>query len=706
MTQAITNKKPPYLLMYIVTLVYLVVTAFFEEGVAYFDPVYTTLMSSTEFYLTFSLCVVLFLTEIYIAKHYFGIRINWVFFSLVVLLFLTDVVAILSFPEWTVLTGVYHVTVSLRLRYITFWLAACMAFYVFFAIMPKSVRDVNDWNFYFIGGVFIAAVSCAYSYIHEWNTYVSFFGESVNFLNYDGPVSFTNNKNTFATLLLIGVFCSFYLFTKTRKIIYPIFGVIFSVNTIFTFGKTAILCIAIFLFVFVFLDYFATVKRHPIISTFLLVSFISLFCLPFLIKPLGLVSKNVFFERVDSYMKEIFDVQMPHSLLFVTSRADIWADLIEAVFSKPQFVVFGFGDWNFSWYFGFIRSTSYAYIESSHSGFLDVFSRLGLAGCLFYLALLIYFVVSLFKLPKKEWFLSCVSFSIFFCTLLHGFFEDTNYLNMQAKPMMLLFITYMPILTNANLLCKQKKSNSWEFQYSSGSHLQSNQKFSPVSILRTILFILLPVLSIVVGSSEFFSFWNGMPSIDNPLFQAQIIACFLFLPFGVYGAICQKRNGDKTRFEKCLAFTILGFIACFGLSFVFSNIAFFVSALVGELGILVFSFAGLSKEEKLSPFIAFVPFFFATFILIFSEKIIVHAYLSFGNTYQPYAIMCFAIFDFLIMCLLVLVIHQFSRSEDTISYKWMRIEEMYSFVCYRFSVKREIHLMRSIQKKPILRCQV
>jgi hypothetical protein len=699
------NKKPPYLLMYIVTLVFLVVTAFFEEGVAYFDPVYTTLMSSTEFYLTFSLCLVLFLTVIYIAKHYFGIKINWVFFSLVALLFMVDLVSILSFPEWTVLTGVYHVTVSLRLRYITFWLAACMAFYVFFAIMPKSVRNVNDWNFYFLGGIFITVVACVYSYIHEWNSYVSFFGESVNFLNYEGPVSFTNNKNTFATLLLIGTFCSFYLFAKTRKIIFPFLGLIFSVNTIFTFGKTAILCTAVFLIAFVFLDYLVSVKRHPIIRTFLLVLFISCLLFPLLVKPLGLVSKNVFFSRMDSYLKEIIDVQMPHSLLFITSRVDIWTDLLDVLFSKPQFVLFGFGDWNFSWFLGFVRSGNYAYIESSHSGFLDVFSRLGLLGCIFYCGLLVYFIVLIFKSPKKDWFFSGVSFSIFICTLLHGFFEDTNYLNMQAKPMMLLFIAYMPILTNSFLLRRHRSVEPWEQQYSSGSGLRSDKQLSPLLAMEMVLFVFVPVFSTVIGCSEFFSFWNGAAVADRPLFQAQLIVCFLCLPLCVYAAFCQKRFGRKTRFITCLTFALSCFITFSGLSFLYSNLAFFIIVVFVELALLFYGFFGIPNAEILSFLPVFLPYCFVGSALTICNKTIVHFCLVFNGVYQPYAIMCLGILGFLIMVCLSLIIRQFRRSNDEMSRKWMMIEEIYCFTCYRYSVKREIRLMRTIQKKPVLRLQ-
>jgi hypothetical protein len=53
--------------------------AFFEEGVAFFDPVYTTIMSDLEYYL--SLIAVLLSVGIFLflAHRYYVIKINWVF---------------------------------------------------------------------------------------------------------------------------------------------------------------------------------------------------------------------------------------------------------------------------------------------------------------------------------------------------------------------------------------------------------------------------------------------------------------------------------------------------------------------------------------------------------------------------------------------------------------------------------------------------
>jgi hypothetical protein len=56
--------------------------AFFEEGVAFFDPVYTTIMSDLEYYLSL-IAVLLSVTCFLLLVHrYYTIKINWVFLSI------------------------------------------------------------------------------------------------------------------------------------------------------------------------------------------------------------------------------------------------------------------------------------------------------------------------------------------------------------------------------------------------------------------------------------------------------------------------------------------------------------------------------------------------------------------------------------------------------------------------------------------------
>jgi hypothetical protein len=702
MTQAIATKKPPYLLMYIVTLVYLVVTAFFEEGVAYFDPVYTTLMSSTEFYLTFSLCAVLFLTVIYIAKHYFGIRINWVFFSLVVLLFLIDVVAIVSFPEWTVLTGVYHVTSSLRLRYITFWLAACMAFYVFFAIMPKSVRDVNDWNFYFFGGIIIAFSACIYSYFFEWAKYKSFFDYSQVFQLYDAPTSFTNNRNTFGTLLLIGVFSSFYLFKQSNRKLFIFVGVFFFLNIILTMSKTSIFSAALFIAVFSVFYCISTFRVHFLLKLSILLLVVFCFAFPFLVKPLGLADKNPLLQKISAYIANFFN---PNFYFYKDSfdlRTDIWSSIFLRTFENPLRAFFGVGDWNFGWFLGFCTDGSHAYIESAHSGLFDVLGRNGLLGCAFYFALLGYFLYVYIK-TKGEKKTNFILLEILVFSLAHGFLEDTNVLNMQTKSMMLLFMSFMPLLTRYYL--KKENYCSWEKEYANSSAGSSKVNFGALQKSIVCLTVLLPFEAIIIGLSDYFYLWHGASTFGSIFFQIDIALLFIVFPFALFSLLSLKKCARNFYYYLILSSTCVWVFSCL-ISLLFAN-NFIFCLILTILGcvISIFSCVKLPKKDCCAFVKKFLLFASILIILVVTGKLVVNFALVSDEIYQPYAAMCLIILDFIVPFLIIVAspFHKLMLGEFDIY--WQHIEDIYRFAGYHYKVKSEIRLMKATQRKPVLRNQ-
>jgi hypothetical protein len=706
MTQEIATKKPPYLLMYIVTLVYLVVTAFFEEGVAYFDPVYTTLMSSTEFYLTFSLCVVLFLTVIYIAKHYFEIRINWIFLVLATLLFAIDAVGILSFKELSINSGVYHLTETIRLRFLIFWLACCMSFYVFFAIMPKSVDSLQKWNFYYLGGVIIAFSACVFSYIYEAKIYAVLFDPSKMLKAFVGPVSFTNNRNTYGTLLLIGVFCSFYLFSKTRRKYWYLIGVFFLINNIFTLSKGSVLCSVCFFILFNVIDFINNRKTLFPLRLLFLVFILAVFLFPFLIKPLGLDKYGGYLAKIDSYIYSTFNGENGLSIESFSSRAGVWSDICSFIFENKISAIFGIGDWNFSWYFGFVRSDGYPYIESAHSGFFDVLGRLGLLGCLLYVGLLVYFVVLYFVgLDKRKRSDLLVCLLIWAFSLLHGAFEDTNFLNMQTKDMMLLFMAYMPVLTYKNLHSNFKKEYEWENEYALCGYSCFSRTQIAVNWSRLFSILFVPFIGIVVGLSGYYSTWHGNLLFGNTFFQLQMIQLSLFLPIILF-LLSQGNRRHNVR-QRIIAFFLGGLwtISCIVLSlFIPNEVTFFAVFLTGILLVLIcYLLVGKPSFKRFC--LPYFSFLFIESVLVSINKCVVFYLLIPDGIYQPYAAMCLIINSFLFPFLIIISAPFRDAVLGSFGDRWRRIEDSYRFICYRYQVKYEIRLMKATEKKPVLRNQ-
>jgi hypothetical protein len=706
MTQAIENKKPPYLLMYIVTLVYLVVTAFFEEGVAYFDPVYTTLMSSTEFYLTFSICVVLFLSVVFISRRYFKIKVDIFFFSIFLLLFLIDVVAVFTFPEFIELTGVYCVSLELKFRFITFWLAACMAFYVFFAIMPKSVSNVNHWNLYFIGCLFIAFVSCVYSYIKEPLVYQSFFDKSVDFSKYTAPISFTNNRNTYGTLLMMGVFSAFYLSRQTRKPLYLLFGLFIYVNMLFTLSKTAIICTFFFMLAFVIESFVIAIRSRSILRCIICLASLLVFSFPFFVKTITGVTNNGLLVKLASYLSDLVNLENPNSFSSLEERADIWALILKLLFENPRFVLFGFGDWNFSWYLGFSRNTSFAYIESAHSGFFDVFGRLGVLGLLIYLTLIAYFIYALaknLKCGKKESFFSLF---LLLSTIAHGMFEDTNFLNMQAKDMMFLFMTFMPVLTNYQLAKDYRSDQNWAREYASSAKARPNSKrLTSLQTIQLSFSILVPIYAVVIGLSGFYATWNKIYLLNEIQFQMQFFLPFLLLPLICYSSAFHRAEGNDSKFRVFMSLGLSWLISCIVVSLIVQNFLVFLGLLLSGLAIVFLSFIGVKRDGFKKMFSCYFVFTLIEVLLVFSNKAVISWQLIPDGIYQPYALMCLILLDLFIPFLIIVASPLHSLLLDSFDCAWARIELTYRFLGYRQQAKFEIKLMKATQRKPILRYQ-
>jgi hypothetical protein len=705
MVKTITRSKSHYLLMMVITMIYLVVTAFFEEGVAYFDPIYTTLMSNAEFYLTFSLCVVLFTIVVFISKHYLFIKINWPFAFLAFFLFFIDLIAIFLFPEWTVFTGVYHLTVELRFRYLAFWIAACLAFYVFFAIMPKSVINVRAWNVYFLGGLFITLVACVYSYIKEFGTYASFFNTNISFRSYEGTVSFANNRNTFATLLLVGTICSCYLFSSNRNCLFLFFAFLFWINILFTLSRTSFVCESVFLFSFLIYDYVITVKSKPILKTFCVILFILFCCSPIVIIKTNIFPESFVSKILNAYFSRLFNFSDPRSLESLDARTSVWS--LELSLCSESFlrVLFGMGDWNFSWFLGFARSGSYQYIESSHSGFIDVFCRLGLLGSLVYIGLFVYFFLLILQNIKRKAGKNFLQIIILITVFLHGFFEDTNLLNMQAKDMMFLFLVFMPVLTNFALSKEQIKQSNWEFEYSSANKNTQKIAFSPLDWMRFSYFLTASLVFIVVGLSKFYAVWQNFIIVDTLPFQLNVSLIIIFIPPIVFLSCCKKEKKEICRFF-ILAILGLAFSSsCFICAFYSNSYVSFIILLIAGFGIVLFGSAGLGKAWLSRILFPSIIYLTATVFSVAINKISISYFLIPNEIFQPYAKMCLIILDFLVLFAAVLVDDTTTNEKKNMFSKWLRLEDCYRFMLYRYCVKYGIRQMKSWQRKPVLKNQ-
>lgn len=696
-TLATPKRRPPYLFMAVLQLVYLVVTAFFEEGVAFFDPIYTTLMSSTEFYLTFFGCLVLFISVVFAAKRFFSINVNWAFLVLFSVLFVGDLVAICLFPRTTYLTGVYLLNPETRLRYIVFWLAACMAFYVFFAIMPKTVISKRQWNVYYLGGLVVAVAAIIYSLFTEWSIYVGIFTKDYLWNLYPEMISFTNNKNTFGVLLMIGIACSLFLYVNTRKWPLLFLPFVFLAELAVIASRTSLICSFIFLVVFGLWKLICSFKSHPIRESFLCFAVVAVFVFLIVAISLNLWSDNTLFSHFYSYVKNMISSDNTGLAYSFRTRVGFWKTDWAIFTSNWITLIFGIGFMNCGYYLGIAMGGPIPYLESSHSGILDIACRQGIIGLLVGLVLVIYFFIIIVKNIKKKENATILYLSFFLVIICHGLFEDTNILNMQTKDMMLLFLSYMPALTDHEL-SKRSKEEDAIVLYSS-SHLVVKKDQDTLILPKLLTMLLLAPVAIVIGLSNYFSTWRSFSLFDSPYFQVQVLVLFVSLPIVIFCLNCQKKSGNENGFGVLLPLSFLFFFFSV-LSIVFlPNLATTIIVALANIVLVIVCLSGIKKDDARRLLLVATLYFAFEIVLITFSQIICHFCLSKLDRFQPYAAMCLIILDFLIPIFVLFISNLRTVMSVPINQAWSRqVEDRYFSSFMKQQVRYEHRLIKASKK--------
>lgn len=690
----------PYLLVYIVEVLFLVATAFFEEGVAFFDPIYTTVMSDCEFCLSFFIVCILFFIFVVLARRDFSIKVNWPFFVLFAVLFVSDVVAIYCFPEFFVDKELYRLSPNLRLRFSFSWLAACFALYSIFCIIPKTVKSKRQWAFYFWGGIIVSFCAIFYSYIVESQSYYTIFHHASDARDFPNIVSFTNNKNTYGILLFIGTCSAIYLSAFCKRWFYVLFAWFFFLNQVVCGSKTSLVCSAILIVAFFIWRFVTQVKYHPFIEILLCSLAIAFVAFVFIAYFLRIGAGVSIIAAFYSYMDEI--ITPPFGTRFGTfnDRVGVWQIAFSVLSSSPLFLVFGMGSINSGYVLGACLPESDFSIGSAHSGFVDVICRFGIIGLLCYVFILVYFIVLVVKNLKAKHKETVISLFIFIAVLLHGILEDTNFLSAQTKNIMLLFITFVPVLTD-HYLDKNLTAGANEERYAESQN-RKRKKLDFVSKIKFVGFLLIPVVSVVCGLADYFSMWRSFSFFSNQIFVLQLLVCFMFSGLLIFNVAQFKSTHKETLLSVALvilfAFEALSLFGCL----FFRSVGVLVfQFLLGVAGFLVGLFSIGWKSYKnmfLSSFISLL----VVLLEIAFNTIVVRFYLIPYLDLQTYAAICLVFADIL-MPLALICLRPVSvvliGSSGTV---WGLVEDKFSAFEEMADVKRNNRFVKFRGKKGLL----
>lgn len=426
-----TEKKksinPPYLLFMLLFAVFLLLSLFATEAINIFQDGTEMFMNDIEFYSAMTMSIVLGILVIAFAKRFFVIQTNWTALVLLFVLFVTNTYATFSFASPLTWEGGYAYSVGLaeQIRYTLSFANVVLTLYVYFVIAPQCKFTEAGWNVFLEAVSIVALAAIFYSYYSDSGVYANIFSQKPLDM-FANIKSFTNSKNTFAALILFGVYSEIYLFAMDKKWWRLPLIVYFFVSIFLTLSKTSIVCA---IFVIIASAFYWFIKSlsgpHKAIGTI----FFTIFAVILGVSAYFIFHSEIFDNSfIGNVLRAIKKALLNPEGTTLESREIIWKKLITLLNSNPSFLFFGLGDANFPFAFAFASDTSWKYSFYTHNGFLEILGRGGLIRLSIYIAFLAYVAYLLFthlssKKSKCGWL-----YLIFFATFLMRTMAETEFL--------------------------------------------------------------------------------------------------------------------------------------------------------------------------------------------------------------------------------------------------------------------------------------
>ncbi|MCQ2741760.1 MAG: hypothetical protein MJ239_00430 [Bacilli bacterium] len=452
-------RQPAYILIGLSIVLMLVIGAFFSEGIAFFNPVYTSFMTDSEYFLSLGAVAISVLLFLFLAHRYFPIKQNYIFMAFGLLLFFGNLVAILIFPSVYQTTGVKYVRDAEnfdafrlvyflndidRVRYTATFGVTCVYLYLMFVYFPQVYKNSRALDIFFIASIVVIFVSVIWSLFYEFDFYRSFFNPETESQSVQIIQSFWGNRNTYGTMVLIGIFACGYLQTRSRHFFYYIIMAFFMIEQLFILSKTCLALGTIFVLAFLLYRYIATIKRHWIKNNIALVAVLGVIgvftwlIVSDKIKDIPFVGKA--YEHV---YKELFG----NDFGTMQSRVFIWKVVVRDVFVNPWRAIFGMGDGNYLRLLGYELENNVLKLGYTHNGFLAMLAYGGILRLAIYFAMLVYiFVLMIINFTKKKHPHNIVCMMAFFIFIGHSIVETTSFMGSDAKSTALMLLVYLPVL--------------------------------------------------------------------------------------------------------------------------------------------------------------------------------------------------------------------------------------------------------------------
>ena len=527
-----------YLSIFLVSCLCIVMGAFLGERIALLSEHPTTFMNTAEFYVTFAATLASLVALFVLLRRNFRLPISWgwVFFFLI--LAVGNAIGTFAFGTHFAGSIIYRgkpydydwtFTVEDRVQYVLGFCVACVYFYLFFAVLPKVLPHSRWIRLCGYIPVLVALAAIVYSLIVEQDLYRLLFDPNGR-IPAAWLVSFTNNENTFAFLILLAVMMLCMIHNANNRFYYWILILGFGIFQILTVSATSIVCTWLLIIVYVIYRFAISVRRHPFWSIVTLLLFFGGIIAVIVMTFTDAFGEGSLFAKLH---REITSYSSGSRTSFQT-RVATWNIIIQTVSANPLSLFFGIGEFQSRVYLALLHVPTLDGLHSypAHNGIMQCFLDGGivkLALCLLLIARFFYLVAKCAGLKQR---LVWPILFVFLTMMIHGFMETTGFLFADTKSFTILFFCFLPLEISAF----QGKHPSLVAYLKDYREQKESPKtvyeVSPVRMAKIASLVLTPICVIGVGVGLLLS-QRGYAFFDWSYFALWGVAFFL-IPFGCY----------------------------------------------------------------------------------------------------------------------------------------------------------------------------
>ena len=558
--------------------------AFLGERIALFSDHPNSFMNPAEFYTTFAAAILSYAALIAVIRRNFRLKIawGWVFFFLV--LGVGNAIGTFAWGPYfsgsvEVLHEIYYYEwtfeIADKIQYVLCFFLACSYFYLFFAILPKVIPHTRWVRSLGWIAVLFAIAAIIYSLCAEWHFYLDLF-EPTRRIPGHWTTSFTNNENTFAFLLLIGVACLCILHNSNSRLFYWILILAMGIFQIFVLSATGIVCTWLLILLYGIYRFFRSIRHKPArsaITLVLLVGFIVAMTVMVFADAFG---PGSFFTKIHNQITS-YTGTGSNSSAFET-RVATW-NMIFGSLTNPISLLFGAGEWQSRLYLCLTHTGLAHGMEAypAHNTLMQCLIDGGLLKVILYLIVTIRFVyVCIRRIGDKSKIAFPILF-IFVALLCHGIMESDVFLNMDTKGFTQLGFLFLP-LEIEHFQAKHPAVEKYLQDYRQDASKETAiYRLSPSTMGRIAFLFLTPLCVLGIGVGAVLSVRGMFGMAADWSYYGIFLVAFLLGPLAFYAlGYAKKQKTAASWFIVPFVFVFVAGVGFMWFDVLYTRVALFV----------------------------------------------------------------------------------------------------------------------------------